>query len=337
MTPAAVGHHDREDPRPECCRRAGQQAARAERQTLGQGDAGRLQRERVRCRAAAGRECVGIGDGDRGRQRRRRRCVDDQRFGGVRRMGDENKGDGEAQPDQHSAEPAHGHSRHRVDVHTREALRLSDQSAARITCLGDPRQPLDGGSPSVQARQSSRSERFDQDVEATADMRSVARSGWRYAVRARRRWGRVPPYAAMSDPGTVEARGRARTGRSPRSRRKKGPWPSRTGRKPMRGSRTRPRRVVPRGTLPRPSDGVEQLPTEELMYRAVPAQVDLPALEHDVLAFWRDKTSSPAAWSSPRAAPSGSSTRVRPPPTACPAPTTSRPASSRTSSPATGR
>ena len=48
----------------------------------------------------------------------------------------------------------------------------------------------------------------------------------------------------------------------------------------------------------------------------------------------RAARSSPRPSSSPRAAPSGSSTRARRPPTACPAPTTSRPASSRTSSPA---
>ena len=71
-------------------------------------------------------------------------------------------------------------------------------------------------------------------------------------------------------------------------------------------------------------------------FRPLPAQVDLPALEHEVLRPLAGRARSSSARSSrPRAARPGSSTRARPPPTACPACTTSRPASSRTCSRAT--
>src|SRR5690349_16968689 len=55
-----------------------------------------------------------------------------------------------------------------------------------------------------------------------------------------------------------------------------------------------PRRVVPRGPrlVPSASDsavqaeGTPRIPVSS--YRPVPPQVDLPALEHEVLALWRD-------------------------------------------------
>ena len=72
-------------------------------------------------------------------------------------------------------------------------------------------------------------------------------------------------------------------------------------------------------------------------YRPVPPQVDLPALERDVLDFWREQQTFEKSVAAQRAAPSrGPSTRARRPPTAGPAPTTSRRARSRTSSRASG-
>src|SRR5215470_9571334 len=58
-------------------------------------------------------------------------------------------------------------------------------------------------------------------------------------------------------------------------------------------SDARPRRVVPRspGFVPSPeyaSRRKREQPTEEEMYRPVPPSVDLPAMERDVLAFWRE-------------------------------------------------
>ena len=68
-------------------------------------------------------------------------------------------------------------------------------------------------------------------------------------------------------------------------------------------------------------------------YRPVPPQVDLPALEHDVLDFWRTtRTFEQSVAPRRRTVRGGRSTRARRPPTAGPAPTTSRRASSRTSS-----
>ena len=118
--------------------------------------------------------------------------------------------------------------------------------------------------------------------------------------------GRVVPDTARSDPGTVRARGHGQGRRSARSRRKKrcpatGGRRSRPGRskevgRPRSG---RPRRVVPRrpgrdwpGLRPFVS-GLDKLdhrirrkPMSQ--YRPVPPQVDLPALEHGVLEFWRE-------------------------------------------------
>ncbi len=69
-------------------------------------------------------------------------------------------------------------------------------------------------------------------------------------------------------------------------------------------------------------------------YRQVPAQVDLPALEHAVLDFWREQKIFAKSLEQSEGRPEWVFYEARPPPTACPAPTTSRPASSRTSSPA---
>ena len=111
----------------------------------------------------------------------------------------------------------------------------------------------------------------------------------------------------------------------------------------------RPRRVVPRADLPagapwtvRPSvdDRTRRRAPramDTLQYRTVPPQVDLPAMEREILAFWREHDTFARTLKSHCWPPgSGRSTRARRPPTACPAPTTSRPASSRTSSRATG-
>ncbi len=69
-------------------------------------------------------------------------------------------------------------------------------------------------------------------------------------------------------------------------------------------------------------------------YRPVPAQVDLPALEHAVLDFWRESKTFAKTLQQSEGRPEWVFYEARPPRTACPAPTTSRPASSRTSSPA---
>ena len=68
-------------------------------------------------------------------------------------------------------------------------------------------------------------------------------------------------------------------------------------------------------------------------FPGLPAQIDLPAIEREMLGRWEARTSSSTRSSRPRAAAAGPSTRARPPPTACRACTTSRPGCSRTCSP----
>src|SRR5262245_36602993 len=95
-------------------------------------------------------------------------------------------------------------------------------------------------------------------------------------------------------------------GPSPRSRRKNGPQgPIRTGRGAGRkwvAPRELPRRVVPRGIRrPRPGtsslvsrslatkdDGKMAADTPGTRWRQVPAQVDFPALEREVLSRWEE-------------------------------------------------
>ena len=72
-------------------------------------------------------------------------------------------------------------------------------------------------------------------------------------------------------------------------------------------------------------------------YRQMPPQVDLPALEHDVLARWRDRDIFARSLAQTADRPLWTFYEGRRPRTAGPAPTTSRRGSSRTCSPATRR
>ncbi len=133
----------------------------------------------------------------------------------------------------------------------------------------------------------------DQDADRPCRNRAT-RDGHRRPAISRRR---LTPFVGWA--------GRtASMGPSPRSCRKNGTHgaslepaaASKSGTAPTGGAARRPRRVVPRGVRLVPSfDRLQPTTTKETMtmttppgYNAVAPQVDLPAMEHEVLAFWRD-------------------------------------------------
>ena len=161
-------------------------------------------------------------------------------------------------------------------------------------------------------------------------------------ARPRASWGRCEPggtAAGEDQPGVAGRNAGAATGRL-RSRTGSG-GPTRVAHEVgRRAPRRRPRRVVPRGRrtpllVPSVSTSSTRTKTKDAsdQYRPVPPQVDLPALEREVLDFWREqKIFEKSVARNEGADRPGPSTRARPRPTAAPAPTTSSRGRSRTSS-----